>query len=426
MVNLVISMTGLIICVLGLIQVLRSRPLDKRTRNYLLQFFFVLIAYVSMDLISQVTSEIPGKGWILTSQLCLFFESLFSAALIPLISSFLLYSCGEESPWRNPVLRLVMILLIIYTGLLIYAQFTKNIYYYDEMNVYHRGPWYPVLLAPPVLMMLLNLGLLWNKRNKLSSRKTMAFAAYILIPGLAMVIQMLFYGILVIVLGTSIAAFIMLTYVMNEQTELYYGQQIENSRLKTEIMLSQIQPHFLFNTLGTISHLCNGAPEAKEAILQFSRYLRGNIDVLSNESRIPFSKELEHTRLYLDLEKLRFQDSLQVVYGLECTDFMIPTLTLQPLVENAVRHGVRGNADGCGTVEICSCEDDDCYMISVKDNGPGFSPDNNRSMDDRSHIGIANVRERLKSICAGRLEITSSPGQGSLVKIIIPKEKDHT
>ena len=119
-----------------------------------------------------------------------------------------------------------------------------------------------MLLAPPTLMSILSVWLLWSKRARLSRKQIFAFSSYILIPGISVIIQMLFYGISIIVLGSSLAAFIMLTYVMNDQTERYYMQQTENSKLKTEILLSQIQPHFLFNTLGTISHLCADAPEA--------------------------------------------------------------------------------------------------------------------------------------------------------------------
>ena len=272
-------------------------------------------------------------------------------------------------------------------------------------------------------MMILNLWLLWSNRKKLSRRQIMAFAFYMLIPGLSMIVQLFFSGN-AIVLGTSVAAFIMLSYLMSDQAEQYYRQQAENSRLRAEILLSQIQPHFLFNTLGTISHLCKDSPEAKNAILLFSRYLRGNIDVLSNETLIPFAREAEHTKLYLELEKLRFGDSLQVSWDLECTGFFIPSLTLQPLVENAVRHGVRGNTDGCGTVRISSKDCSDHYEICVMDDGPGFPSENAQAQDGQSHVGIENVKERLRIVCGGKLEISSVPVRGTRITIILPKEHE--
>jgi sensor histidine kinase YesM len=278
-----------------------------------------------------------------------------------------------------------------------------------------------VLLVPPVLMMVVNAILLVARRRQLTKGQIMAFATYILLPTISIIIQMLFYGYYIIILGTSIAAFLMMTHVVNDQTEQYYRQEAELANMKNEIMLSQIQPHFMINTLGAIAHLCNDAPEAKDAIQTFSRYMRGNIDVLSKNSLIPFSKEVEHTNLYLQLEKLRFGDSLQVVTNLECEDFLIPTLTLQPLVENAVRHGVRGKPDGKGTVWITSRETGQWYEVSVRDDGPGFDPEKIRE-DGQNHIGLENVRERVRMTAGGELKIESEPGGGTTVRILLPKK----
>ena len=422
MINYVIDLTGLIISIMGLGMVLRSDILEKRSRRYFLWIFIILIAYAVSDLVSWLTHGKPGNGWRLASKIALFLESVLSGALIPLLSGFLLYSAGEEKVFRNSIFQMIMAVFTVYTVLLIYTQFSTTIYYYDELNVYHRGPWYPVLLILPIQMSILNLGLLWSKRDRLSKEDKTVFASYIMIPVISMIIQMLFYGVNIIVLGASIAAFIMLTSVISNQRKQYYLQQEENNKLKTEILLSQIQPHFLFNTLGTISHLCTDAPEAKKAIGLFSKYLRGNIEVLSNEMLIPFDREIEHARIYLELEKLRFGDSLQVSWDLPCTDFMIPSLTLQPLVENAVRYGVRGNADGRGTVKILSKDCSDHYEISVLDDGPGFHPEAIQGAGERSHIGIDNVKERLRIVCNGELRIQSTPGQGTQATIILPKE----
>ena len=122
--------------------------------------------------------------------------------------------------------------------------------------------------------------------------------------------------------------------------------------------------------------------------------------------------------------KLRFGESLQVSWELACTDFMIPSLTLQPLVENAVRYGVRGNEDGCGTVRILSRDCADHYEISVVDDGPGFSPGDKQGFDERTHVGIENVKERLRAVCNGEFRIQSAPGAGTQAIIILPKEKE--
>lgn len=423
MVSLVYDHTGLIISLLGIVLVLRSDILEKQSRRFFLWIFIILIAYALSDAISWITYEKVGREWMLASKISLFLASVFSGALIPLLTGFMLYSAGEEKAFRNRIFQMILAVFAVYLILLIYAQFSTAIYYYDESNTCHRGPWYPVLLVLPILMLILNIWLLWSKRNRLYKKNKAVFASCILLPVISMMIQMLFYGVNIIILGVSISAFIMLTNVINENRKQYYMQQEENVKLKTEILLNQIQPHFLFNTLGTISHLCTDAPEAKKAIGLFSRYLRGNIDVLSNEMLIPFDKEIDHARMYLELEKLRFGDSLQVSWDLQCTDFMIPSLTLQPLVENAVRYGVRGNADGCGTVRIQSRDRGDHYEISVFDSGPGFYLDHTQWSVERSHIGIDNVKERLRVVCNGEFRIQSIPRLGTTATIILPKEK---
>ena len=411
---------GLIICLLGFLQILINRLHEERTRKYILCFFAILIVYVASDLVSQIADMNTGRGWYLTAKAGLFISSLSSAMLIPLLTSFLLYSCGEGYGRNNPALLVNIFLLVIYTGILIYTQFSKTIYYYDSTHTYRRGPWYPVLLVPPALMMLVNAILLIIKRRELTKSQITAFAVYILLPAISIIIQMLFYGYYIIILGTSIAAFLMMTHVANDQAEKYYRQKTELANMKNEIMLSQIQPHFVINTLGAIAHLCSNAPEAKEAIQTFSRYIRGNIDVLLKDSLIPFNKEVEHTNLYLQLEKLRFWDNLRVEMNLEARDFLIPTLTLQPLVENAVRHGVRGNPDGKGTVWITSRETEQGYEVRVTDDGPGFDPEKIRE-DGRNHVGLENVRERVRMIAGGELKIESEPGVGTTVTILLKR-----
>ena len=194
---------------------------------------------------------------------------------------------------------------------------------------------------------------------------------------------------------------------------------------RMQIMLSQIQPHFLYNTLSAIQYLCEYDPKAaKETTEKFSRYLQGNMSALKDDGEIPFTQELEHTKIYLDIEKVRFEDALCIVYDIRCTDFMLPTLTLQPIVENAVRHGVRGKRKSVGTVRIGTREYPDRYEITVADDGPGFDPNALVMADDgREHIGIANVRKRLEQISGGALRIHSELGKGTVVTIEIPKKQ---
>ncbi len=416
-INMIIAASGLTVCILGLAQAFAGRAMEQRTRRYFIAFFSLLVVYVAADFIGQWTDD------VLTQTITLFLESAVSSVLTPLLTCFLLERSGESDWRRGAAFRIAMGLELAYLALLVYTQFSTTIYYYDAQGLYHRGPYYPALLVPPIGTMVVNLNVLWNRRERYSPKERTAFAVYILFPMLTMLVQMLFFGVYVIVLGSSLAAMVMLLSIQNDQIERYVKKEAENSLLQTEIMLSQIQPHFLYNSLAVIRDLCRSDPAlAEEATVKFSRYLRGNMDSLRSKDTVPFEKELEHTQGYLEIEQLRFEDKLTVFYDVLCTDFKLPPLTLQPIVENAVRYGVRRNADGRGAVTISTREKPECYETAAIDDGPGFDPSAQPQDTKRSHVGIANVRERIESIAGGTLRIESSPEQGTRVTIILPKE----
>lgn len=206
-----------------------------------------------------------------------------------------------------------------------------------------------------------------------------------------------------------------------QQMQSLRGELIQS---RISIMLSQIQPHFLYNALSVIQNLCHDkAPLAEKATIDFAEFLRGNLDSLSAENPIPFEQELHHTKNYLSLEKLRFGERLTVVYDISEDRFALPTLTLQPIVENAVRYGVMRKESG-GTVTIAAHKAQDAFIVTVTDDGVGFDPYQPKE-DGRTHIGIKNVADRLERQVGGKLTIRSSPGVGTVATLSIPKEAKH-
>ena len=192
---------------------------------------------------------------------------------------------------------------------------------------------------------------------------------------------------------------------------------------KVQIMVSQIRPHFMYNALSSIAMLCTLDPEkAQEAIVEFSDYIRCNMDSLKQTAPVPFEKEIEHLKKYLYIEKLRFGKKLNIVYDIRTMDFEIPLLSIQPIVENAVKHGVGQKKKG-GTITISSEETGDAFIVTVADDGVGFDADAPRKEDGRSHIGIENTRKRLKDLCNADVVITSVIGEGTTARVIIPKDK---
>ena len=191
---------------------------------------------------------------------------------------------------------------------------------------------------------------------------------------------------------------------------------------RIQIMMTQIQPHFLFNTISTISALCYTAPEKAGRIADsFGLYLRQNLDSLGTVGLIPFTDELAHTRTYTDIEMTRFE-TIRVEYDIRDGGFCVPPLTLQPIVENAIRHGAFVRDEGL--VRVSTRGTEAAHEIAVWDNGDGFDPAK-LSEGDGSHIGIWNVRERLERMCGGSLDIESGSGDGTTVTIRIPYTKEE-
>ncbi len=202
-----------------------------------------------------------------------------------------------------------------------------------------------------------------------------------------------------------------------ETEKLVLNAQLTESRVST--MMSQIRPHFIYNTLGSIEQLCLiDPPKAGELVHNFAKYLRGNFGELDNPKPILMSKEMEHVHHYISIENVRFPD-MTFSFEMNSDDFHIPALTIQPIVENAIKHGLMKLPMG-GTIRVVSYETDTHYCVSVVDDGAGF--DTSVLLDERNHVGIRNIRGRLKAMVNGKLDIESTVGVGTKVLISIPKE----
>ena len=202
-----------------------------------------------------------------------------------------------------------------------------------------------------------------------------------------------------------------------ETEKMILNAKLAESRIST--MISQIQPHFIYNTLGTIEQLCITEPkEASKLVRNFSLYLRGNFSELDNVKPIPFSQEMNHVKHYTDIEQVRFPD-MTIQYDLRSVEFLLPALSVQPLVENAIKHGLMGLEEG-GIVTISAYETKESYVVEVTDDGVGF--DMNVGYDETKHVGIKNIRGRIEAMCAGTLTIESELGKGTKATIRIPRE----
>ena len=204
-------------------------------------------------------------------------------------------------------------------------------------------------------------------------------------------------------------------------------KQAIDSLVKTELafLQAQIKPHFIFNALSVISSLSTREPKkAKELVLDLSDYLRGSLEVESHNSLTTLQKELSLVKAYLSIEQARFKDRLNVSFEIECDkDCPIPILSIQPLVENAVRHGIMPLQEG-GEVTV-SVKDEGSYIsVCVRDNGMGVDEDKiaelfKENTKQNGSVGLKNINRRLIALYGQGLSITKDPNGGTKAEFIV-------
>lgn len=326
-----------------------------------------------------------------------------------------------ESKTSDRLKKVINILAFVDVIAIIISSATGFLFTIDANGIYDDGKGISLAFIFPAFVV--TCCILENLRRKLSIKKKLSLLAF----GLAPVVTMIFlvpleqYSFVYVVFFVDL---ILIYGTVHSQKGIELAEKSrELTEKQTQIMVSQIQPHFLYNTLTAIYQLCDIDTElAQKTILDFSTYLRANMDGIKSTSPISFEKELDHTKTYLAIEMLRFSDILSVEYNIEATDFMIPALTLQPLVENAVKYGIRSRDDG-GTVTISTKRENGKIYVSVHDDGMGFDI-NEKKNDGKSHTGIDNTRQRLKLMANADLVIDSKIGIGTTATIILEDKNE--
>lgn len=411
------EMTGNTLLIIGIMllgsalfaAVLNNKMADRLLKTGIMTLF--VGGYIVFDVMSVYLGDDLLVMKTYGSQLCLMLGVYFLG----------LYICGELTGKRKEAAELVMGVSGIVNMLLAAIAITGKVLLYDTLIV-----WDAVQCV--VSLMLMTLCILELRREKTN---TILLITYVLVyasilldiagvgyhkfySGICFKVAFLAMMLIIILRGVK-------QVIMNAQASAKVKsleKELEESRIS--VMLSQIQPHFLYNVLGTIRSLCRKDPEqAWSALGDFSKYLQGNMNALENKRLIHFESELRHIETYLKLEKLRLGEKLSILYDIQVRDFMLPPLTIQPLVENAVKHGIF-NQPGGGEVVLRARQEADYIIISVEDNGIGFDPDTPLKQDEEHvHVGLINVRSRLKKMMDGQMMIQSTPGNGTKVTVRI-------
>ncbi len=252
-------------------------------------------------------------------------------------------------------------------------------------------------------------------------KEAFSLMLFMFFPVIVFVLRCFFPMVTLLYQAMGVSVVVIFVFIQSQSARRLAMQDRDLFEKNQQIIISQLKPHFLYNVLNSIYYLCEKSPDdAQQEIAEFAEYLRGNLDSIESGRMVTAQKELEHLEHYLHLEKMRFGEDLKIAYDIRTTDFMIPPLTIQPIAENAIKHGITRKLGG-GTLLIRTERSPEGVRIVVKDDGLGFDPDR-MPEDGKTHMGIENVRSRLKMACGGTLQIRSREGEGTEVTILLKNQ----
>ncbi|MCR5627693.1 MAG: histidine kinase, partial [Lachnospiraceae bacterium] len=300
------------------------------------------------------------------------------------------------------------------------SPFTRLVLYYDAAYNYIGGSLLYFTQTLGYLNVLIMVLMIMRNIKILGWRYCLALLAFILFPFIASVERYFTQTSCSVQISFSVSLVLMYFFIQRDKDRKLAEQDLQLKKERMTILFSQIRPHFMYNVLNSIYVLCEtDVHKAQYAVNEFSHYLRTNLISISENELIPFNNELDHVRHYLNLEKIRFGEKLIIEYSLEDTSFEIPPLTVQPIVENSIKHGITKKRGG-GIISIKTLLINNRHRIIINDNGVGFDP-KKVTYNEKDHVGITNVKERLGFLCRGTMDIVSVPDMGTTVTIEIPK-----
>ena len=407
-----------IMMVLGIVFSAMMPVTDRWSKRYFVTLFSLLLICSVICFLATLFWEDPRMAT--AERIVYFFEGLSLSSLMFMPTIILLHSCGESLK-SSLLFKAVAALLAVYYIMFIVGQFADAVYCVTPDNQYIRGPLFALWLSPLVVIMILNIAGVIKRRQKLSKRYFIGLLVYMIPMTVSLLFHMFLEAEIYVVLCMALFAFVMFGLILADNMERFMQQQREIANQRAELMVLQMRPHFISNTMMGIYYLCDQDPQkAKQVTLDFTTYLRKNFTAIASEDSVPFTAELEHTRAYLAVEQAQFEDDLIVNFDTPHTMFRVPPLTLQPIVENAVKHGMSTTKEPLH-ISVVTRKTDNAIEIIVEDNGAGYAP----ADDNEPHIALSNIRRRLDMMCKGKLEITPREGGGTSVKVTIPDQANE-
>ncbi len=408
----------LLLSAIGLWFIAIMPGIDRWSKRFFRSLFIIFLLLNLIGFIDTITYSHPVPMWIM--YLLIILETVLLSLPVLMMTAYLIHCCGKKVR-SSKLFHVVMSLWAVFIAMLIFSPLNEFFYYFTPDGKYYRGAWYPVLLLPMIIAMLLTIAGMIRYKERLSHKAFLSFLITLLPVTCALLVDMFIEIYPLIDVSIVISALSMYSLILSDQIEQDLQRQREIANQRTSIMVLQMRPHFIYNTMTSIYCLCEQNPQlARQVIMDFTTYLRKNFTAIASAEPIPFSSELEHTRAYLAVEQAQYEESLFVDYDTPHTLFRLPPLTLQPIVENAIKHG-RDPYAGPFKISIRTRKTDSCSEIIVADNGRGFE----NSENSEPHTALKNIQERLEIMCGGSLTIASNEGGGTVITVIIPDSSEE-
>ena len=397
----------------------------------LIAFFSAVLIYNITDTATLIFGGLESTAAYYTMRIGIFIYYLTGAFLtvflLRVVKEHIVRDDGSAALQR--LLTGLQLLVIPNVILLLLTPFFNVIYSFDDMNRYVREWGYYIWQIITLLAFLfigITVARYWKRIDRFT-KQIVVTAAFI--PTLGFIVGMLFStSVNINSITVSLAAILMFMFYEKNKTKvtLQYGLALaeakaELAETRLRLMQAQIKPHFINNAMIAVQEVCYTDPErAAELLDHFARYLRNNIIAVGSTEPVPFADEVQAIKEYLALEHADTGKRFQFAFDLQYTDFKVPALSIEPLAENAVKHGIdRYSADG--RVILSSYREEDSIHVVIKDNGEGF--DMNDETLGKGGIGLKNAEQRLRQMCGGTLEIRHENGWTE-AEIIIPASQE--
>ena len=384
---LVLGIFGLVLCHL-------ARDIIGWPRRLCLAILTAAMVCSVADMLVRVAPQYQASIPVYRALLVL--HSMVSAPPALLTFAYLLYCCGEDYR-KNLLLRVLCVLSGLMAVGVSVLEIVGEIGPAPDYEL-RIGLWPVLFFAFSTALAAVSLVALFRRWKKLTNTQRIMFLLSFFSSNSAVIIFVEF----------------LLVYDLIRR---YLAQQKENEQQRTRIAVAQMRPHFIYNTLMSIYYLCAEDTEKTQRVIRdFNQYLQSNFTAIAEDKPIPFDKELEHTKAYLAVEQACHEGRLFVEFDTPVTFFRVPALTLQPIVENAVKYGLIPGLPPL-YVFVATEKVGNGVQIIVEDTGPGFQ----QTVDHEPHIALNNIRQRLSAMCGGTLEIEPREGGGTKVTMFIPR-----